>query len=106
MRKVPLPTRGEVVAGTPQIVGLMQQALDDGHDIAAWLGQAGQAFAGAHKDVYAQLILELADLPADAGLRGVQRLRHLGQVEAAALGLADGAELLEVHGDACLLLNA
>ena len=88
---------GEVLAGAAQVLGLAQQPLDDGHHVAARLGQAGQALAGAHEDVDAELVLELADLPAHAGLRGVQRLRHLGQVEVAALGLADGSELLEVH---------
>src|SRR5205814_5887622 len=49
-------------------------------------------------DLDAQLFLELSDLATDAGLRGVQRLGDLGQVEAAADGLAHGAQLLEIHG--------
>ena len=60
-------------------------------------GQPGQALAGAHEDLDAELVLELADLAADARLRGVQRLRDLGQVEAVANGFAHRAQLLEVH---------
>jgi hypothetical protein len=63
----------------------------------ARLGEAGEALADAHEELDAELLLQLADLAADAGLGGVQGLGDLGQVEAAALGLADGAELLEVH---------
>ena len=65
--------------------------------LCAGRGQPGQAFAGAHEELDAELVLELADLTADAGLRRMQRLRHIREVEVAADGFSDGAELLEIH---------
>ena len=88
---------GKVLTGPPQVVGLLQQALDDRQHRRAGRRQPGQALAGAHEDGDAQLIVQLADLPADARLRGVQGLRDSGQVEAPADGFAHRAQLLEVH---------
>ena len=79
-------------------VSIEQQSLDDGQHRFAGRREAGQALAGAHEDLDAQLVLQLADLPAHARLRGVQHLGHHRQVEALADGLAHRAELLEVHG--------
>jgi hypothetical protein len=55
-------------------------------------------FPARAKIVDAELFLELADLPAHAGLRGVEHGGDLGEVEAAARRLPHGPELLEVHG--------
>ena len=49
--------------------------------------------------------IEAAALAAHARLRGVEDVGHLGQVEAAAHGLAHGAQLLEVHGVSRKLVN-
>jgi hypothetical protein len=87
----------EIVGCALEVVGLLQQALDDRQHLLSGLRQPREALAYAHEQFDAQLLLQLADLAAHAGLRGVQRMCDLGQVEAAALGLADGAELLEVH---------
>jgi hypothetical protein len=63
--------RRKVVAGALQVVGLAQQAFDDGqHHLAGWR-QAGQPLAGAHEQVDAEFMLQLADLAAHAWLRGV-----------------------------------
>ncbi len=51
----------------------------------------------AREDVDAQLLLQLDDGLGDAGLRGVQCLRRLGQIEVAACGLLHKAELMQVH---------
>jgi hypothetical protein len=88
----------EIFAGAPQVVGLQQQPLDDRQHRLAGRRQPGQALAGTLEQRDAELVLQLADLPADARLRGVQRLGHGSEVEALAHGLAHGAQLLEVHG--------
>ena len=64
----------------------------------ARLGDAFEALAVARKNLDAQLIFELDDGLGDAGLRGVQGLGGLGQVQAAARGLLDESELVQVHG--------
>ena len=56
-----------------------------------------QPLAAAHEDLDPQLVLEILDVFADAGLRGVERAGYLGQVEIAPHGLANDAQLLEVH---------
>jgi len=76
----------------------VQQALHNGQHGLARRREAREALAGAHEDLDAQLFLQLADLAAHARLRGVEDVRHLGQVEAAAHRLAHGPQLLEVHG--------
>ena len=97
-RQPPLVEIHEFRAGAAQVLGLLKQALDDGQHGLARGRQAQQPPACAHEELHAELLLELADLAADAGLRGVQRLGHERQVEALADGLAYGAQLLEVHG--------
>jgi len=49
-------------------------------------GQAGQPLAGACEQNDAEFVFEFADLPADARLRGVQRMGCFGEVEAASDG--------------------
>jgi hypothetical protein len=88
----------EFLAGFFEVAALQQQALDDRQHMGARLGQAGQALAGAHKQFNAELFFQFADLPADPGLRGVQGIGDVGQVEVASHGLAHGTQLLEVHG--------
>ena len=51
----------------------------------------------AGKDVNSQLLFKLQDGLADAWLGGVQRLGRLGQIELAAHGLLNKAELVQVH---------
>ena len=51
----------------------------------------------AREDLDAELVLERADLLGDAGLRGMQRVRGLGYVEAAAHHFGEVAQLLDLH---------
>jgi hypothetical protein len=89
--------RGEVGAGALEVVRLDQQSLDDRqHHLAGWR-EPGEPLAGAHEDLDAEFLLQFADLPAHAGLRGVQDEGDFGEVEALADGFAHGAQLLEVH---------
>ena len=88
----------EIVAGPAQVLGIDQQALDDRQDLRAWLSEPGEPLAGPHEQHDAKLFLQFADLPAHSRLRGVQRIGHLGEVEAPADGFSDGAQLLEIHG--------
>jgi hypothetical protein len=53
----------------------------------------------AREDVDAQFLFQLDDGLGDAGLRGVQGLGGLGEVEVAARRLLDESELVQVHGD-------
>ena len=50
-------------------------------------GEADEALADAHEQHDAQLVLQLTDLAAHPGLRGVQHVGYLREVEAAAYGL-------------------
>jgi hypothetical protein len=59
--------------------------------------------AHAHEYLDAQLVLKLADLPADARLRCVQFVGNVGQVETGAGGFADSSEQLKVHGSVASL---
>ncbi len=85
------------VADALQVVGFEQQAFDDRQHGRTRRRQPGQTLAGAHEDVDAELVFQLADLSADAGLRGVQHVGHVGQVESAADRFADGSQLLKIH---------
>jgi hypothetical protein len=96
----------EILARATQIVGFEQHALDNGQQGRAGRRQPRQALAGAHKDIDAQLLLELANLPAHAGLRGVEHGRHFGQIEATPCRFPDRTQLLKIHilmagGTAC-----
>ena len=87
----------EILPRAAQVVGLQQQALYRGQQRLAGWREPRQAFAGAHEDLHPQLFFQLADLAADARLRGVQQVRHFGQVEAPSARLAHRAQLLEIH---------
>ena len=58
-----------------------------GQHMPAGLGEAGEALAGAHEQLDTQLVFQLTDLAAHPGLRGVQHVGDLREVEAAAYGL-------------------
>jgi hypothetical protein len=45
------------------------------------LRHAEQPLAATDKDLYAQLLFQLADMAADAGLRGIKHIGDLGQVK-------------------------
>ena len=51
----------------------------------------------AREHLDAELVLEGTDLLGDAGLRGVQRLRRLGDVQAAAHHFGQITKLLKLH---------
>jgi hypothetical protein len=97
-RQRPAVHRRELGAHAAQVVGVQQQAFDDRQHRLARRRQAREALAHALENLHAQLVFQLADLAADARLARVQHRRHLGEVEARAGGLADGLQLLEVHG--------
>jgi hypothetical protein len=89
---------GKLVGDAAQVLGIEQNAVDHLGQFLARLGQPEQTLATAHEDLDAEFVLEILDVLADAGLRGVQGGRHFGQVEVLAQRLADDAQLLEVHG--------
>ena len=59
--------------------------------------QRGEPLALAHEHRQPELVLELADLLADAGLRREQRFGRVGHVEAVVDDRAHVLELLQVH---------
>ena len=87
----------ELGARALEVGGLGQHALGDLDHRLARLGKRGQALAAALEHRDAELVLERADLLRHARLRGVQRLRGLGHVEAAPGDFHQVAQLLELH---------
>jgi hypothetical protein len=81
-----------------QVVRFVQDAPGDAEDGLAGLGDGDDAFAVAHEDRYAQLLFQLLDLLADAGLRGIQRGGGIGDAQAAPNDLVEISELLQIHG--------
>jgi hypothetical protein len=66
-------------------------------DMLAGLGHALQALAMASEDLDAQFLFQLDDGLGDAGLRGMQRLRRLGEVQVAPHGFLNKLELMQIH---------
>jgi hypothetical protein len=88
---------GEFIADAAQIGHLAQDHIDGAQHRVARFGDVAQALAVAREDVHAEFLLQFEDGLGDAGLRGVQGLGGLGQVQAPASGLGHEAELLQVH---------
>ena len=65
---------GEFGTSAAQVLGVQQQPLDDRQHRLPGRRQAGQPLARAVEELDAELVLELADLAADTGLRRVQRI--------------------------------
>jgi hypothetical protein len=63
----------------------------------AGLGDALEALAVAGENFHAQFFFQLDDGLGHAGLRGVQRLGRLGQVQVAPHGFLDKTELMQIH---------
>jgi hypothetical protein len=59
---------------------------------------ASQALAAALENDDPEFVLEQLDLLGNPRLRGMQRFRRLGNVEATARDFDEIAELLELHG--------
>jgi len=93
-------TAQKILAGAVQVIRIQQQALHPGHNPLARRRQTREALASADEQLQAQLILQLTDLAAHPRLRGVQRQRHLGEIELTPHGLAHSSQLLEVHSAA------
>jgi hypothetical protein len=87
----------ELLADALEVAHLAHDDFDALQHMLAGLGDALEALAVAGKDVDAQLFFQLDDGLGDARLRGVQGLGGFGQVEVAARGFLDEAELVQVH---------
>ena len=87
----------ELVGDALQVVDLPHRAARGGdHDFARGR-QRCQTLALAHEDREAELVLELADLLADARLRREERFRGVGDVEAVIDDRAQVLQLLQIH---------
>ena len=62
-------------------------ALGDLQDFLPWIGEADNPVAGSAEDLEPEFRLEQLDLPADARLRGVERLGVRRQMVAVARDL-------------------
>ena len=82
---------GELLGDAADVLRVEQHPFHYFQQFLAGLGHAEQALALAHENLNAQLVLKILDALADAGLRGVDGFRHLGQVEALTDGFADDA---------------
>jgi hypothetical protein len=92
--------RVEFLPDLPEVFRVVQHAPGDVEDGLAGLGDGDDALAVAHENIDAQLLLQLFDLFADVGLRGVQRVGGIGNLQAAPHDLIDITQLLQVHGGA------
>ena len=105
-RQGPCIVRREIACGVAQVVGISQQPLDDGQHLGAWFGQPSQTLTCPDEQLDAQLVFQFANLATDPGLRRVQNLGHLGQVEALTNGFAHRAQLLKIHDASPHAINA
>ena len=88
---------GEEIRQATHVAGLVEDPLSDGEQCLTRLRHAEQPLAATDKDLYAQLLLQLADMAADAGLRGIKHIGDLGQVVVPPGRLTDNFKLLEIH---------
>ena len=74
-----------------------KDTFDQWRKLLAGLRQPDNAFAVPDEDADPKLMLEIHDVLADAGLRGVECLRNLGQIEVAVKRFTQNSNLLQVH---------
>ena len=86
-----------LLADALEVAHLAHDQLYALEDFLSRLGDALEALAVAREDIDAQLFLKLDDGFGDSGLGGVQGLGRLGEVEIAAGGFLNEAELMQVH---------
>ena len=87
----------ELGADALQVADFAQRAPCGRDDGIAGRRERGEPLALPDEHADAELVLELPDLLADAGLRRVQRLRGVRHVEAVVDDRAEIAELLQVQ---------
>ena len=92
----------ELGADPLQIADFTQRAAGGRHDRFAGRRERRQPLALADEHLHAKLVLELANLFADARLRGVQCLGGVGHVEPVIDDRAEIAQLLQVHAFALM----
>ncbi len=89
--------RAELLADALEVAHLAHDQLDALEHVLPRLGNALEPLAVAREDVHAQLVFQFDDGLGHPGLRGVERLGGFRQVEVAAGGFLDEAELVQVH---------
>ena len=98
-RELAFVLAAELLGDALQVGHLGERAARGRDDDLAGRGEPREPLAGAHEHLHAELVLELADLLADARLRRVERFRRLGDVEAVVDDGDEVAQLLQVHRD-------
>jgi hypothetical protein len=89
--------RAELLADALEVAHLAHDEFDAFQHVLARLGDALEPLAVAREDVHAQLLLQLDDGLGHPRLRRVECLGGFRQVEVAAGGFLDEAELVQVH---------
>jgi hypothetical protein len=89
---------GVLLADAPDVLRVAQHAFGNRDHRPPRLGDRQQALAAALENDDSEFVLEQLDLLGNPGLRGMQRFRRLGNVEATARDFDEIAELLELHG--------
>lgn len=87
----------ELLAELLDVLRIEQNAFDDANELPPGLSQAQQALAAPDEQLYAKLVLEILDVLRHTGLRCVESVGDVGEIEIALYRLTDDAKLLEVH---------
>ena len=87
----------ELFSNPPQVADFAQDQIDAFEYVLAGLGDPLESLSVPGKNFDAQFAFELQNGFGNAGLRGVERLCRLGQVQIASYGFLHKAELMEVH---------
>ena len=82
--------RARVLVGEALDVGRVEQhALGDARQLFTGFRQPQQPLALAHEEVDAEFVLEILDVLADAGLRGVEGIGDFGEIAIPPNGFPD-----------------
>jgi hypothetical protein len=95
--QAPLIAIAETLGQILDVLGVEQHPVHDLREFLAGIGETEQSLAFAHEQLHTELVLEILDVLAHSGLRSEDGVGDFGQIEVAADGFADDAQLLEIH---------
>ena len=89
--EAPFVLFGELLADLLEVLDILQYPLRDLQDRLSGFGHGDDALAVADENIDAEFFLQAADLFADTGLRSMQNLRRVREIEILAGNFADVA---------------